>query len=109
MSRGGTRVHITFRPNLSNKAHWNNEVDGLAFWINTPEGWSVNQQYLTLANPPGVVSQEQRTIEFEIQSPQDATGATNVSAYALYYVCEDVNGICMYRRQDVDVRLEVKK
>ncbi len=110
MSAGGsTRVHITFRPNLSNKAHWNNEVDGLAFWINTPEGWSVNQQYLTLANPPGVVSQEQRTIEFEIQSPQDATGATNVSAYALYYVCEDVNGICMYRRQDVDVRLEVKK
>ena len=27
----------------------------------------------------------------------------------LYYVCEDVNGVCMYRRRDVNVPLQVTR
>jgi hypothetical protein len=54
------------------------------------------------------VSQEPRTVEFEVKVPEtQAPGATSVAGYALYYVCEDVNGVCMYRRRDVNVPLRV--
>ena len=47
-------------------------------------------------------------MEFEVKVPETQTpGATAVSGYALYYVCEDVNGVCMYRRRDVSVPLQV--
>ena len=32
-----------------------------------------------------------------------------VSAYSLYYVCEDVDGVCLYRRQDLNVPLRVRR
>jgi len=58
--------------------------------------------------PPLLVSQEPRRVEFEIRSPADARqGPVVVPGYALYYVCEDVNGTCLYRRQDVAIELEV--
>ena len=31
-----------------------------------------------------------------------------VPAYALYYVCEDIDGTCLYRRQDVSLEVELK-
>ena len=34
-----TRAHVVFRPNLARKAHWNNEVDDLVFWVAPPPGW----------------------------------------------------------------------
>jgi hypothetical protein len=48
-------------------------------------------------------------VELELRAPEGAgPGVVQIPAYALYYVCEDVNGVCMYRRQDVTLRLRVE-
>jgi hypothetical protein len=48
------------------------------------------------------VSLETRVIEAEVRAPEElGRGPVTIPGYALYYVCEDVNGVCMYRRQDV--------
>ena len=105
---GSTRAHLTFRPNLRRKAHWNNEADDMVFWVDPPAGWEVDVRQVTVERPPQIVSQEPRRVEFEIRSPENAAeGDVVVPGYALYYVCEDVDGTCLYRRQDVAIELEV--
>ena len=64
---------------------------------------------VTVPNPPEVVSLEPRKVELEIKAPDDARGRYQIPGYALYYVCEDVNGICLYRRQDVTLTLDVQR
>ncbi len=101
------RVHVVFRPNLDIKAHWNNEVDDLVLWVDAPEGWEVDQRYLTVSIPPEPVSQEVRKVEFELKSSASSAGLTTITPYALYYVCEDVNGTCLFRRQDIPLKIRV--
>ncbi len=80
----------------------------MVFWVNPPDGWEVDVRQVTVARPPEIVSLEPRRVEFEIRSPENApAGRVAVPGYALYYVCEDVNGTCLYRRQDVTVELDV--
>lgn len=102
-----TRAHVSFVPNETIKAHWNNEVDDLVFWVDVPAGWQLDRRVVTVPNPPETVSNETRSVELEIKAPDDASGRYELPAYALYYVCEDVNGICLYRRQDVLLVVEV--
>ncbi len=106
-----TGFQVVFRPALENLSHWNNEAEELAFWIDPPRGWEVEQRYLTHPIPPEPVSQETRTIELEVCAPERIRFGRNISipAYALYYVCEDVNGVCMYRRQDVELQVVVRR
>ncbi len=102
------RVHLSFRPDPKRKAHWNNEAADLAFWIDLPPGWQVDQQYLTVPNPPQPASQETRRLEIELKSPPGSkAGEVSLHAFALYYVCEDVHGVCFYRRQDVPVKIRL--
>ncbi|MCZ6695530.1 MAG: hypothetical protein O7A63_03220 [Acidobacteria bacterium] len=102
------RIHVTFTPNADAKAHWNNEVDDLILWLNLPPGWEADARRLTTPNPRRPVSQEVRKVEFEVRVPSGAgPGQARIPAYALYYVCEDVRGTCLYRRQDVTLLLEV--
>ena len=100
------RVHVVFRPNRANKTHWNNEAGNFVFWVKAAEGWNVSSQLTTISNPPQPVSTESREVEFEVKGPEQSLArAVTLLAYALYYVCEDVNGVCMYRRQDVPITL----
>ena len=102
------RIHVVFRPNTAIKVHWNNEAGDLEYWLTPPEGWQADQRSLRVANPPALVSLEARKIEFEVRCPDDAQpGKVQLSSYALYYVCEDVNGACLYRRQDIQLPIEV--
>lgn len=102
------RVHLTFRPNLRTKAHWNNETDPLLYWVKPPAGWTTERHALVAPNAPTAVSQEPRTLEYEIKVPATQhPAAISIPGYALYYVCEDVNGVCVYRRRDVTVSLQV--
>lgn len=103
------RVHITLRPNAAVKAHWNNEVEPLRVWVAPPAGWSVDHRILTTPNPPLTLSTEPREVQFEIRAPADATGDTTIRAYALYYVCEDIDGTCLYRRQDLVVPVQMRR
>ena len=80
----------------------------LAGWVNPPQGWKVDQRYLTVQNPPQTVSQEIRKVEFELKRSPGVTGSVMIPAYALYYVCENVDGICLYRRHDIPIQLDVE-
>jgi len=78
------------------------------YWLSPPRQWTTDRQAVVAPNAPTEVSQEPRTVEFEVKVPDtQAPGAIAIPGYALYYVCEDVNGICMYRRRDVNVALQV--
>jgi hypothetical protein len=104
------RVHLVFRPNADIKAHWNNEVDDLELWVNPPGDWQVDRRSVTTPNPRQAVSHENRKLEFEVRCPEDAGAEpARLSAHALYYVCEDVDGTCLYRRQDIELEIEVSQ
>jgi len=103
------RVHVVFRTNEGIKAHWNNEAEDLVFWIDPPEGWAADSQYHRFQNPREPVDTAERRIEFELKSlANGVVGAVTIPCYALYYACEDVNGVCVYRRQEIPVTVEVK-
>jgi len=102
------RVHITMRP--KHDAHWNNEVDDTVLWIDSPDNWALESQLLSTPNPQQVTSHEARHFEFEIHASQNAAaGQVGFEAYSLYYICEDVNGICLYRRQDIPLTLQINE
>ena len=108
---GGTaRVHVVMRPNSKAKGHWNNEAGEGVLWVNPPTGWQVSKPGLTIPNAGKDVSDEVRVLEFEIRCAAGTSpGSINLSAYALYYICEDVDGQCLYRRQDVPIRISVRE
>jgi hypothetical protein len=101
------RVHVTFRPNTRTKAHWNNTADPLVYWMTPPSGVGVSARALVAPSADTEVSQETRTIEYDVTMPS-AGSAVTIPGYALYYVCEDINGVCMYRRHDITVTIPVK-
>jgi hypothetical protein len=102
------RAHVVMRPDEKAKAHWNNEVDDLVLWVSPPPGFAVDRPLHRLALPPEPVSHETRRVELEIQTPEDFSGKRSIPAYALYYVCEDVDGTCLFRRQDIELELRAK-
>ena len=55
------------------------------------------------------MSQEVRTVEYDATLPAAAGTRVTIPGYALYYVCEDVNGVCMFRRHDITVTIPVKR
>ena len=79
-------------------------------WVDPPEGWAADGRAFTHPIPPEVATKETRTIEVEVRAPESPDGdEVTIPAYALYYVCEDINGVCMYRRQDLELTLLVKR
>lgn len=98
--------HVIFKPNDSRKAHWNNEVEDLRVWVEPPQGWFVERKLYRYANPPEAVTQEERQIDIELNGPENFSGSVTIPGYALYFVCEDVNGTCLYRRQDFSIRYD---
>ncbi len=105
--QGAARVHLEFRTRAATRAHWNNEASGLLVWLEPPPGWQVESRRIALANPATAVSSEPRHVEFEVRTHERAEGPVEVPAYALYYVCEGVDGACLYRRQDLSLNLAV--
>jgi tetratricopeptide (TPR) repeat protein len=104
------RIHLVLYPNAEKQAHWNNEAGDLVVWLKPPQGWELETQRLTVPNPPEPVSMELRHIEFEVRVPESASeGDAELPAYALYYVCEDEHGVCLYRRQDISVRMPISR
>ena len=82
-------------------AHWNNEAGPTQLWIAAPEGWAVEQRLHAIPNPAADVSDEPRTFEVAIEG----SGGGVLRGYAVYFVCEGDTGVCMSRRQDVEVVL----
>ena len=103
------RVHVTLRPDVAAGAHWNNEMGATQLWVDVPDGWELDQPLLEVALPPDEISDEPRSFEFEVRAPAGATGDdASIEAYALYFVCNDATGVCMYRRQDVELTIPIR-
>jgi len=102
------RVHLIFRPNDAIDAHWNNEAEPMQMWVAHPPGWLIDRHLHTIPNADTAVSRETRAIEFELGVPADApAGTIMVGAYALYNVCEGVDGTCLYRRQEIRIPVKI--
>ena len=102
------RAHVVLRPNDDLLAHWNNETEPLTLWIDVPAKWTISSRLSSTANADAAVSTETRSVEVEIESPDEAApGRVSFPGYALYYVCEDENGTCLYRRQDFEIDAEI--
>lgn len=106
------RVHVTLRPDAAAGAHWNNEMGATQLWVEAPEGWELERPLFEVELPPEETSDEPRSFEFELRAPADAAAGgaeqASVRAYALYFVCDDATGVCMYRRQDLELAVPVR-
>jgi len=102
------RLHFIFCVNPARKAHWNNEAEPLRVYLRLPPGWEVEKNLLEVSNPRAATSAEVRQTSVELRAPKSApAGPIEITGYALYNVCEDVNGTCLFRRQDIRVRVEI--
>jgi hypothetical protein len=81
----------------------------LKLWIDTPAGWQAKPQLLIAPQEEKPETSEPRHLEFEVRIPTDATGTGKLSAYALYYACEDISGTCRFLRRDIDVPLKIDR
>lgn len=102
------RVHLTFRLKTPKRDHWNNEADPLRVWVDAPADVSLSERLLLAKQPTQLVSEEPRTLEFELRVPAEARDAIKVPVFALYHVCDDLHGQCRFFRLDHTVTIPVK-
>lgn len=106
------RIHLLLTPDAKQKAHWNNESNGVTCWVDTgDEKVEINPPLIQLTNPTDTaVSTEQREIEFELVVPtsRSTDQPISVPGYLLYYVCEDVDGVCYFLRRDFKITIPAK-
>lgn len=103
----GVRVHLVLTPNTALDAHWNNEAGYGELWVDPPHGWQIDQQHQLLPTGPADISDETRHIEFEMVVPEDAGAGETITGHLLYYACEGATGVCVYRRQDLSVPIDL--
>jgi hypothetical protein len=98
------RLHLEFRP--SKETHWNNEADPPQIWITAPDGGTIERPLFELRQTESAESRETRRLEFEVLTSSAAAGQL-LRGYALYYVCEEAGGQCLYFRQDFEIPITV--
>lgn len=103
------RIHVSLRPGAGRKVHWNNEAEPLRLWVEAPPGWQLQRRLLRAPQGRIPESSEPRQLEVDVRAPADARGTAKLSAYALYYVCEDVRGACQFLRLDIPIEVPVDK
>ena len=110
------RVRTTYRLDEKTRPYWNNEAgDGVAIWVDVPGVFTLGEGESKYSNPyqgvlaPGKAeTRETRVLEFELTvSDKLPAGEVELPAYALYYICENKGGKCLYLRQDFSVKFVV--
>ncbi len=103
------RVRATFRLDDKARPYWNNEAgDGLAMWVDLPAVFELGEGESKYVKPTEAETRETRVLEFELTvSDKLPAGEVELPAYALYYVCEDKGGKCLYLRKDFNVKFVV--
>lgn len=100
------RVHLKCVPNARREVHWTNDAGPLSFFPDPHEAYEI-RHFQGASRPLEVLtSSELRRIEFELR-PKDGSDLPKfLSGSAYYYVCEDVDGQCLFLRQRVRLPLE---
>jgi hypothetical protein len=103
------RVRATFRLDEKTQPYWNNEAgDGLAIWVDVPGVFTLGEGESKISNQGKAETRETRVLEFELTvSEKLPAGDIELPGYALYYVCENKGGKCLYLRQDFRVKFVV--
>ncbi len=103
------RVRTTFRLDEKSRPYWNNEAgDGVAIWVDVPGVFTLGEGESKYSNPAKAETRETRVLEFELTvGDKLPAGEVELAAYALYYICENKGGKCLYLRQDFSVKFVV--
>ena len=101
------RVHLSFRPNADHTGHWNNESTPLRVWVAGADGWTTATRRLEAPQGDQPESDEIRRLDFEVKAPRAVAGKARLAAYALYNVCEQAGGRCLFLRQDLTIEIDV--
>jgi hypothetical protein len=108
-TKGGSpafRVHLELAPDLSRSVHWTNDAGPYGFYPDKNEAYFFNNLKKTGVPTDKAVSTETRRIEFEVKPVDGASLPKSLSGDIYYYVCEDVNGECLYARQPITISLK---
>ena len=99
------RVHLRFTPDPEKKVHWTNDAGPLSFFLDGTGGAEVRDLPGPVSAPREEASSEVRSIEFEVRPAAGEEVPKLLTGTAFYYVCEDVDGQCLFLRQDVAIFL----
>jgi hypothetical protein len=77
--------------------------------VDAPDGWQLSRRLLSVPPEDGPESRETRALDFEAKAPTTARGKFRLDAFALYYVCEEAGGQCLFLRKDIEIPIEVAK
>jgi len=76
-------------------------------FVREATGWRVDLGVKEVIPPPDAVSDEVRTVEFELVAPGDQSGGiVKIPVEAFYNVCLD-DGVCLFRRKDTQVEIHI--
>lgn len=101
------RTHVVMTPDFHRSVHWNNEAEGVVVWLDRAKGWTLERQVIVVPNGNGELSVGAKSVDFEIRPEGSKEGRdAEITGYALYYLCEDLDGVCVYRRQDFSIKLK---
>ncbi len=103
---GRIGVHLTFRPNVERDGHWHNEAEPLRVWIAKTAGVKIEPQVLEFAGPKESVTDEPRTLSFDVEPGKKAKKKLTAKGYALYNACEGRSGTALLLRQDLTIQIE---
>ena len=96
------RVHVSLRPDPAREVKWGDEAGPSVVWISSPRGWRLERNLYELRGEAG--SAKARRIDFEVVPRGDKEeGPSHLLGHALYHVCVDDTGRCVYLRQDFRV------
>jgi hypothetical protein len=99
------RVHLKLTPDTARKVHWTNDAGPLLFFPEASEHYAIKHFQKSEAPQDKLTSTETRVIEFELRPNGTAELPASITGVAYYYVCEDVNGQCLFLRQPITVSL----
>ena len=99
------RVHLRFTPDPGSKVHWANDAGVLAWFPEEEPGLHVVNRQGPDKPPAESASAEERVVEFEVRPTAGNSLSNQLRSAAFYYVCEEVDGQCLYLRQDIVIPL----
>ncbi len=102
------RVRVTFRLNPEKNPYWNNEAKPLTLSVDLPDKYRLREGRFVYPNQKKAETRGSRILEFEVTVPENAKKKTmTLSAYALYNVCKDREGVCLFLRHDFSIDIPV--
>ncbi len=76
-----TEVHLTLRPA---GAEWFNRKDPVRIWMEKPASARLDRLFFEIPNPKAEVSDEERTVSFEVETKGKSKGKITLKGFAVY-------------------------